>query len=441
MEFNNDIIKDIIKTIKYNIIIQLIQLIFLISYFILLPDSFKISFFWLLIIFFLRTVLKFEYSENNLEKIKKYYSISNLYVMLIFIFLCLFLLGLSFFSTEKSELFKFTSILLFLSSFSIVPESFLKVRKDYKRLFKARLISEFSFIIGLILAYKGINESLFYTYILYYLVYAYVLYKSLPISIKPMNGDINLKLKIPSLKYFYLILSYLFFGKDFFAFNFIIIELSFFIKNIFSFLIKYYNFFISKEDKEELLKLNFIRLHEYVYFFSFPIFAILFVFIADFLKYINYSQYIFYAYIILIIGFLNIDFTNIILYSKQKTKAIKNLDIFSFIFFLFVIISGFFNDFIFLIVYFLYNIIRKLLNIIIIKNLLNLDIITKDYFYIFFSGSLSIIGMLFLKEYLVLNIFNVIIIILFGKIIYLLMIYLLSKDILKRTIRYLFNED
>ncbi|MEM4398057.1 MAG: oligosaccharide flippase family protein [Candidatus Woesearchaeota archaeon] len=436
MEF----IKETLKAIKYNIILQSLQLLFLIIIYYLIPNDFKIMFFWLTLIFFYRSLFLINFNENNLEKVKKFYSNANFSIIIISTILCLFLIIISIFIEEYSEILKFTAILLFLSSFSIVPESFLKSRKDYKRLFYSRLISQLGFILGLFLAYKKISEAIFYAYIMYYIIYVYKLYKTLPISIKPKKGKINLTLKLPSIKYLYYIFTFIIFGADFFAFNLILIEISYFVKNVFSFLISYYNNFSTTEDKEELLKLNYIRLHEYIYFFSMPYYAILLTFLNEFLKFLSYEKYTLEAYIILAIGFLNIDFTNMILYAKQKTKAIKNLNLLKLILFIFVILTSIFGLKIFIISFFIYSLLIKLTNILIMKNNLNLDIITKDYFYVFFAASISTLIMLFLKEYLSTTIINLILIILIGKLVYILIVYLLSKEMLKRLIKYIFSE-
>ncbi|MEM2131155.1 MAG: hypothetical protein QXM96_02720 [Candidatus Woesearchaeota archaeon] len=440
MEF----IKEIITEIRYNFFMKLTQLIFYIIMFYLNKEAFKTGMFLILILYFLKSLIKINYNENNLENVEKYYSSANYNIIKIFIFLSGIIFLTSFFiKTSISEILKFYSIIILLYCFSIVPEEFLKVRKDYKRLFLARTYAQISFIIGIILAYNRIFESIYYTYIIYYIIYNIRLYKKIPINIKPRKGTFNIKFKLPTTYYLFLIIIYLQF-RDLFSYSFLFLEISFFIRNVFSFLINYYETFASTKEKEELVKLNFIRLHEYIYFFSLPYFIFFLIFAKEISNFLKIEQNIFpyyYILIIFIIGFLNIDFTNIILYSKNKIKAIKNLSILKTIVFLLFSINSFFGFSIYLIFFLIFNLIMKSINIILVKNLIDIELITKDYFYVFFAAGISSIIALILKEFLIINFVNFIIILLITKIFYLLIVYLLSKDMLKRIIRYVFSDE
>jgi O-antigen/teichoic acid export membrane protein len=463
--------KDILNNISYRYawkFAELITLIILIR--ILDIRELGIAFFSMTLVYFVRACAKLNYKESGTEKIKGFYNALSLAMPIIGIILAgiIYIIASLINAGALAESLKFTSILIMFSFFSLIPEIFYKNRNEFDKTYRSYFFSQiFMAVLTIILALKGLGyQAVLYGYIFFYIINTILLWGKFPFTLKPKIGKYGLnevysvfkstfKVSFLSaiLKYGVLIFSAVIFGFINFAYLFMAYFFGFLLyENFTLFLMKVLlPFFRKLSENQELFKFNLVRIIEYISFFIMPFSLITIILSKEIIIKImgtawtgSLESFIFLLFAGLIKSIFEI--TRIIFLVKEKENIISRIKLFELVVLVisFILFTRFFSFNGVGLSILLASVVSSIFYVLIASRFtkINMIAISRDYFYIFFSGILTALIIGLLKEYLLIDsLGSIIAMYFFGVVIYLILTFAFNKDLYKRFIKLFFGEE
>jgi hypothetical protein len=252
------------------------------------------------------------------------------------------------------------------------------------------------------------------------------------------------------LRYGLLILAPLFFGVEKFAYLYLTFYLGFFLyENVTLFLSsQLLPIFKGYLANQELFNLSLVRVLEYFSFVLMPFTIIPLLLFKDFFMFMlgeNWKVYdLFFVLVIAGVSKAIFEVSNIVLMAKDKHKIMQRIRIFDVLLVLLLaaVLGYFFGLFGIALAVLISTLLSSFLFMFASFKILKLNVIgvSKDYFYIIFSAILTALSLGLLKEWFSAGgIFSVIILWIFGVVIFVFSIYLINRDFLKRFTRFVFG--
>jgi O-antigen/teichoic acid export membrane protein len=355
---------------------------------------------------------------------------------------------------------RFSGLFFLLSMLTVVPISYYTSEKKLDKIYKANLISQIVMLgISILLFFFNLGyQAILYGYLMFWLVKLLLLWPGMGIKVNVFSFDINIIKKfnfrqsaiISILKYGILVLTPLFFGVENFSYLYMAFYLGFFLyENITVFLSKQLlPLFKGYLENRDLFNLNLVRVLEYFSFVIMPFTIIPLLLFKDILLFIfgeNWQIYdLFFILIITGVAKSIFEIPNIVLMAKGKQKVVQRIRIFDIIcLVLFAPVLGkFLGLFGIVLAVLISSLLSSLLFMIASLRSLKLNIIgvSKDYFYIIFSAILTSLSLGLLKEWFSPGGFLAVFILwIKGVTLFILSIYLINKDFLKRFVRFSFS--
>lgn len=430
-------------------------------------EKFALAFITILIVLFVSSLFKVRYPNQDAEPTKEFYN--NYYVFSILsgvvlagIFFLLSLIA----QAPYQDVLKFVFVILFLKSFTFAPESFFMSRNRKEIVYWVNTVSQLIFLSFVVFfAYRGLGyESMLYGYIIYTLFRIVVLWKKFPYKISPtFNIEVfssiismmGMKIKhvlFDSLSYYGLLgLVFFAFGPEGFSVVYIAMALGYFTyRNATLFLtdlleVQFKEFL---NNNLELFKFNLVRISEYISFISVPIITISIVLSKELVLYTSGAGFAVHTDILVLLLLSGLAKTlsevmRLVFISKGKEKImqrIKLLELASLV--IGIILFRPLDIYGIAIAILISSIISSSLYVIISGRItkMSMVMVSRDYFYILFSGLLTGLSIGLIKEVVPINsILSLFIFIAAAKTIYFALTFFFNKDLYRRFIRFLYT--
>jgi len=465
-EFN---FKEILPTIGYRGKWKILELItiFVLARLLLLRD-FGIAFFAMACVYFIVYFMKIEYYDKDSTKVKHFYNTLAMFIPIFSVILAglIFLFTFALSTGVLRETLRFSAVILMFSSFSLLPESFFMSRKESEKVYKVYFFSQLLMTLtSIVLAVKGYEyKAVLYGYIIFYLANIFLLWRKFPFKLKPkiykpMLDEIKTQLSnnlsiyaLPAVSsYGILILTAFAFGILDFAYIYMAYIIGFFLyENITIYMtILFLPLFKKIAENDELFRINLVRITEYASFVIVPISALIFALSREFTTFVFGSVWKSSSEIIslfVLAGMIKAIFeiTRIVFIIKAKAQIIdriKAVELISFLI-LFIILTKFFELNGVAISFLIASLISSALYVLLSSRFTKLNIfsLSKESFYILFAGVITALFLALLKEFFTItNLVSLALFFLLGLAIYLVLVFIVNKDIYKRIIRIIFN--
>ncbi len=435
----------------------------------LLPiKDFSIAFIAMSLIYLLQSFMKLNYREKDSKKIKKFYNALSIVAPITGSIIAgiIFILSISIIPLQYIEAFKLSAVILLLSSFILTPKTFFLNRNELKKLYRSYAIAQvFTTILIVSLALSDLGyKAVLYGYIVFYLGNTVMLWELFPFKLKAtVNKDMigkifliwkeNLASTTISALLYYTVLFYtaLFFSLSDFAILFMALTIGYFLYENITIFINSLIIpkFIEMEENEnyELFRYNLVRVMEYFSLKIVPISLILIVLARQVLE-IGFKWNFGTDTLTLIIfaGMLKAicETTRIVFISKARFNIIGRIKYLELIILLlgliiFVKLFGFLGIALAITIS---SVLSSLMYLLVGARITRLNLITvsRDYFYIFFSGVMAALCIGLIKElFFIKTLFSLIILIIFGELIYVWISFVFNKELYKRFVKFIFS--
>ncbi len=400
---------------------------------------------------------------NHKSKDTKTYSYLLSFCLIIGIIGAVGFLAASYFAISDIHLpymLRSLSLCFLISMISVAPESYYRNEKQHEKIYRASLISQ-AIMIGtaIIFFFMDIGyQSILFSYLVFLLVRLYLLWRWMKIKLsffsfdKEIFNNLNLAETFFSaiLRYGMLFLIPFFFNMESFAYLYLTMYLGFFLyENITVFLTdELLQFFKGYLENPELFNLNLVRFIEYVSFVIMPFSIIPLLLSKNIFRFIFGDAWQIYdiLFVFVIAGTVKsiFEIPNIVLMAKDKLKPIVRIRIFdTFSLALFSAILGkSLGLFGVSIAVFLSSLLSSMLFALASFRILKLNVIgvSKEYFYTIFIAVLTMLFLGLLKEWF--NAESIVatgILWFVGTSLFVVSIYLINSDFLKRFTRFVFS--
>jgi O-antigen/teichoic acid export membrane protein len=451
-EINKDLWKRVIGRYSWKVM-ELISVLVLARMF--LPLEFGYA-------FIVITVISMAYPFFIIKETKDY---NNLHSFSVFsgVVGASMLLIASYFFGERLHLpymLRFSGLFFLLSMLTVVPISYFTSEKKLDKIYKANLISQAVMLgISILLFFFNLGyQAILYGYLVFWLVKLLLLWTEMGIKVNIFSFDINTiksfnfqqNIITGILKYGILALTPLFFGVEKFAHLYLAFYLGFFLyENITVFLSNQLSpVFRGYLENQDLFNLSLVRLLEYISFVIMPFTLIPLLLFKDIILFMFGENWqIFDLFFVLIIAGVAksiFEVPNIVLMVKDKQKIVKRIRVFDIIFLMISapILGMFLGLFGLVLGVLISSLLSSLLFMIASLRVLRMNVIgvSKDYFYIIFSAILTALLLGLLKEWFSPGgFFSIFVLWILGVALFVLSIYLINRDFLKRFVRFSFN--
>jgi O-antigen/teichoic acid export membrane protein len=457
-------IRETLNKVGYRYIWKFLELLtILILARILFIEDFGVAFLAMVLVYFLMSFLKLTYTEKDAAQTKGFYNALLLTAPALGIIIALFLFALSF-SFEIQVIIdslRFASVMLIFASFAVIPEIFFFSRQNQERVYKSYIISQILMAyLSITLAVAGYGyKAVLYGYILFFMLNALQLWRKFPFKLQPSfqnHGQLRETLKTnfvrvglsAMLRHGVLLFSALLIGIHDFAYIFLAYYLGFFLyENITVFLTEQLMPIFRKSlDNPDLFRFNLIHLTEYFGFIVIPLSVIPIVLAREFSVFVMGNSWVGLTDIIILFFIAGIvkgvfEASRFVFIRNEKSfHRIKALEL-AVALLLIVALTGFGIYGVGFAILFS-TVASSALFILVSAKLakLNMAAVSRDYFYILFSGVITALVLGLLKEFFVIRsagaaifMFGV------GIIVYLILTFAFNKELYKRFVRFIFT--
>ncbi len=430
--------------------------------------DFGMAFLAMSVVFLVQSFMKLSYREKNSAKVKKFYNALSIISPLFGTVIAgiLLLLTVTILPEIYIEAARLSAVILLFSSFILTPETFFFNRNELRKIYRSYAIAQiFMSILTISLALSGLGyKAVLYGYIVFYLGNTVMLWELFPFKLKAaLNKELFIKvfntwkenltnISISVLLY-YTVLFYtaIVFGLSEFAVLFMAFTLGYFLyENITIFLNsllipKFIEF--EESENHDAFRYNLIRVLEYFSLKIVPVSLILIVLARQILNIgFHWDMGVDIVTLILIAGMFKAicETTRIVFISKARLDIIERIKFIELIIlFIGLVIFGRLLGFLgvglsILISSVLASVMYLLVGARITR--LNLLTVSRDYFYIIFSGVMAALFVGLVKEvFFIRTLSSLVLLVILGDLVYLGIIFVVNKELYRRFIKFLFN--
>ncbi|MBT3721175.1 oligosaccharide flippase family protein [archaeon] len=423
-------------------------------------NEFSLAFFPIILAYFFMNFFDLTIKEHNPEKIKLFCNTLSLIAPLYGIFVALIIFIISLLYPITIPLRYASTIALFIS-FKKTAEVYFTSKKRNERIYFVNLISQIvSAILMFSMIYFGYESlAVLVSYLIYNLLTTILLWAFFPFKLKSKFnkeafGEILLSLKSNlELKFTRNISTYApliivgFLNKIYFSYIFLGFWIGYFMYNNFTIFITDLFMDRFKNMSYDMFKYNLVKITEYLSFLIVPLSLISMVLIPQIssiiIPWTGVSEIL---WMLLLAGLIKsiAEISRLVFIVEPKLLVLVKITLIEFgvLFFFIIILGNFFGSYGVALAMLITSILISILYLLISQRFIKLDIVTvsKNYFYIVFSGFLSALAVGFLKEWLnVQNIYSLLVIYLIGLGIYVVLTFLFNKSFYRMFIRFIFE--
>ncbi len=458
--------RDILGKIGYRYSWKIIELVTIILLARLLDViEFGLAFLAVSVAYFAMNLLNTAAREYETKKVKKFFNTLSVSAPLAGIIVSVFVFLMSYLLVpDLVGIFRFSSVIIFLSSLSLTPEVYFFSRDMEEKIYRSYLVSQVAMsAFTLIMVFYGFKSiAVLYGYTLFYLVHIINLWMQFPFKLKPKasmdmirkmfyywSDNIINFLTIAFLSHGILLYVALKFGISGFAYLFMAFYAGFFLyENITIFInsLLIPNFEESLEN-QDLFRLNLVRLLEYFTFIIVPLSTIVIALSKEITMVIFGGEWLNANSVMAMLFFAGLlkgitETCRIALLVKEKAKVVERIRSLELIvLYVLVFAFGSFGLTGVGIAFALTAIVTSLLYIAVSTRLkVGIFTLSRDYTYIIFSGIVSSLLVGLLKEtFFVKRSVSVILLFGLGILFYFGLTLFFNKDFYRRFVRFAFG--
>ena len=430
--------------------------------------DFGIAFLAISIVYLVQSFMKLSYREKDAQKIKKFYNALSIVSPLTGSIVAgiMFLLSISFLPSQYVEAIRLSAVIILFSSFIFTPETFFFNRNELKKIYRSYAIAQiFMSILTISLALSGLGyKAVLYGYIVFYLGNTVMLWELFPFKLKAsVNKELlnkifstwkeNLESISISVLLYYGVLFYtvIVFGLTEFAVLFMAFTLGYFLyENITIFINsliipKFIEF--EETENNDAFRYNLVRVLEYFSLKIVPVSLIMIVLARQIMN-IGFLWDIGVDILTLILfaGMLKAicETTRIVFISKARLDIIERIKYLELLILLvgLVIFVKFFGFFGVGLAVMISSVLASLMYLFVGAKITRLNLITvsRDYFYIIFSGLTAALFVGLAKElFFIRTLSSLVILIILGELVYLGVSFVFNKELYRRFVKFIFN--
>ncbi len=426
----------------------------------LMINEFSIAFFPIILAYFFMSFFDVSMKETDAKKVKRFCNTLSLVSPLYGIFSAVMILAISFIYPLMVPL-RFAAAIVLFMSFKKTAEVFYLSRKRHEKVYFVNLISQVisSILLFVLLFFDFKGLSILISYLVFHIFSTIMLWVFFPFKIRSsldkksyreifLSIRENLKINIPRILTIYSPLIVVgFFNQIYFSYIFLAFTIGYFLYENMTIFVT--DLFLERfvNMSYDMFKYNLVKITEYLSFIVLPISMINIVLIPQISSIIvNWEGFAEILLMLIIAGMIKsiTDITRIIFITEPNEIAMIRIGIIELVmlFFFIIVLGLIFGSYGIAMAMLISVIIISVIKMLVAQRFIKLDVITvsRNFIYIFFSALIAALSVGLLKEWFnIQNIYSVFFIYIFGLLFYLLLTFLINRDLYKSFIRFIFE--